>query len=118
MKPQLPLISAKVTLLPELTRGRGLIGRQYRPHIVLGPTDQRRPVVAEGNVLTESYLGVAFWSGPETLEPGEEATVEFVLAYWTDAPAAYAGVIAEATFTVREGGTIVGYGRVESRVDP
>ena len=94
----MPLVTAKVTLLPELTRGRRLTGSQYRPHIVLGPTDQRVPVFAEGNVLAEPYLGVAFWSGPETLEPGIEASVEFVLAYWTDAPAAYAEAVPGATF--------------------
>jgi hypothetical protein len=118
MEPRLPIVSAKVTLLPDLGGERGIGGAQYRPHIVLGPTSQRRAVVADGNTLVELYLGVVVVSGPQVLRPGEEASVDLALVYWANTPDAYAGVVLGVTFTVREGGNIVGYGRVESRVDP
>jgi hypothetical protein len=115
MEPQLPLVCAMVTLLPELTGSRRLSGRQYRPHIVLGPITQRHAVVASGNTLVEQYLGVIFWSGPEVLEPGESAAVWLALAYFSTGPEQYAGVVPGATFTVREGGQVVGYGEVRER---
>ena len=115
METPLPLVRAKVTLLPELASLRRIAGRQYRPHIVLGPITQRQAVIATGNVFVEPYLGVCFWSGPEVLLPGEPATVLLALAYFLDAPEQYTGVTAGATFTIREGATIVGYGEVQER---
>jgi hypothetical protein len=114
MNESLPSVSATVTLLPECGPRR-IQGRQYRPHIVLGPTSQRRAIVAEGNLLAEQYLGVVFWSGPDQLLPGVPAQVSLALAYFEDAPAQYAGVVPGAPFTLREGGSIVGFGVVNQR---
>jgi hypothetical protein len=114
MNDTLPSVSATVTLLPECGV-RGLKGQQYRPHIVIGPTSQREAHVAKGNVLTEQYLGVAFKDGPDELLPGVPAEVSFVLAYYCSAPDQYASVAPGAPFTLREGGSIVGYGIVKQR---
>ena len=60
-----PVAEARVTLLPELSRGRqGLAIGQYRPHIVLGPQSQRI-AVRDGNRIVENYLGVMFVGGPD-----------------------------------------------------
>jgi hypothetical protein len=114
MNDSLPSVSATVTLLPECGVRR-LQDQQYRPHIVIGPTSQREAHVAEGNVLTEQYLGVVFGAGPYELLPGVPAEVSFVLAYFPSAPDQYASVVPGAPFTLREGGSIVGYGIVKQR---
>lgn len=108
-----PVVEASVTLLPELARGRrGLGSGGYRPHIVMGPQTQR-VAIRDGNRFTENYLGVMFVGGPDTLEPGETADVKLALMYFPEYP--YDEVQPGATFTVREGPLIVGYGVVQSR---
>ncbi len=68
-----PVVRARVTLLPELSRGRGLLRTgQYRPHIVIGPQSQRAAIFG-GNVCAENYLGVMFVGGPEAIVPGESS---------------------------------------------
>ncbi len=115
MKTTVPLIEASVTLLPALAGTRVLAGRQYRPHIVIGPASQRIAFVAEGNRLTETYLGVCFWSGAEIIQPGETATLKLALMYYASPEDQYAAVLPGAEFTVREGGKVVGYGTVLRR---
>lgn len=116
----LPVIDADITLLPSAESGRQypLVrteGSHYRPHIVLGDPGQRKAVIV-GRTLVEEYLGVEVVHTQELIRPGDRARVEMRLAYW---PAlGYAGVIPGATFTIREGGTIVGFGTVVSRRDP
>lgn len=115
MKTSVPLIEASVTLLPALAGPRILADRQYRPHIVIGPTTQRVAVVAQGNRLTESYLGVTFWSGADKIEPGQTVVVKLALMYHSDSGEHYAAVLPGAEFTLREGGKVVGYGKVLRR---
>ena len=108
-----PVVQAQVTLLPELSRGRGLLANgQYRPHIVIGPQSQRAAICA-GNVCTENYLGVMFVGGPEAIAPGESSEVSLALMYFPEEP--YDEVTQGATFTIREGPLIVGFGVVLSR---
>ena len=108
-----PVVEAKFTLLLELSHGRrGLSTGQYRPHIVIGPESQR-VAVREGNRLTENYLGVIFVGGPDMMEPGDSANVKLALMYFPEYP--YDEVQPGATFTVREGPLIVGYGVIQSR---
>jgi hypothetical protein len=108
-----PVVQATVTLLDELTRGRrGLSIGAYRPHIVMGPQTQR-VAIRDGNRFTENYLGVMFVGGPDTLEPGDSADVRLALMYFPEYP--YEEVQPEATFTVREGSLVVGYGVIRSR---
>lgn len=108
-----PVVQATVTLLHELTRGRrGLSIGAYRPHIVMGPQTQR-VAIRDGNRFTENYLGVMFVGGPDTLEPGDSADVRLALMYFPEYP--YEEVQPGATFTVREGSLVVGYGVIRSR---
>ena len=107
-----PVLEAKFTLLPELSHGRqGLSSGKYRPHIVIGP-DSQRVAIREGDRFTETYLGVMFVGGPETMEPGDAANVKLALMYFPEYP--NEEVQPGATFTVREGPLIVGYGVIQS----
>src|SRR5882762_1259482 len=109
----IPVVQATVTLLRELARGRrGLSSGAYRPHIVMGPQTQR-VVFLDGNPFTENYLGVIFVGGPDTLEPGDTADVRLALMYFPEYP--YDEVQPGATFTLREGALVVGYGAIRSR---
>ena len=113
MSVTVPVAAAKLTLLPELSRGRRFLATgQYRPHIVIGPQSQRVAIL-DGNRLTENYLGVMFVGGPDKMEPGDTAEVKLALMYFPDYP--YHEVQPGATFTVREGPLIVGYGVILSR---
>ena len=87
---------------------------EYRPHIVIGPQSQRH-VVRSGNTITEEYLGVMLIEGPESMPPGGIAVVGLALMYFPENP--YRDVVPGATFTIREGPLIVGYGTVLSRSD-
>jgi hypothetical protein len=108
-----PVVEASVTLLPELAHGRRELGSGgYRPHIVMGPQTQR-VAIRDGNRLTENYLGVMFVAGPDAIEPGDTAHVKLALMYFPEYP--YEEVQPGATFTVREGPLIVGYGVIQSR---
>jgi hypothetical protein len=109
MKFAAPTVRASVTLLPEVNAPKFVSSGKYRPHIVLGPITQRTAIM-EGRTLVETYIGVAFVGGPEKLHPGETAEVELALMYYPHS--IYDGVKNGATFTVREGATIVGYGKV------
>lgn len=108
-----PVVQTRVTLLPELSRGRRLLTTgQYRPHIVIGPQSQRAPI-CKGNICTEKYLGVMFVGGPDAINPGESSEVSLALMYFPEE--SYDEVIPGATFTIREGPLIVGFGVVLSR---
>jgi hypothetical protein len=113
MPSTIPVVEATVTLLPELSHERrGLSTGLYRPHIVMGPQSQHLPI-RDGNRLSETYLGVMFVGGPETMQPGDTADVKLALMYYPEYP--YDEVQPGATFTVREGSLVVGHGVIRSR---
>jgi translation elongation factor EF-Tu-like GTPase len=108
-------IEAEVTFLPESEGGRrvlpaSLSGGGYMPHLVVGDPNQRRAITI-GNEVQETYLGVSFVSGPEKVEPGEAFLAELLLMYWPHP--VYESLVPSATFTIREGAQVVGYGRVK-----
>ncbi|MDB0520961.1 hypothetical protein [Ralstonia solanacearum] len=113
-----PFIEATLTFIPSGEDGRSqlnmtLNGLVYRPHIVVGNPAQREAIVGQGNVLLETYHGVAFAKGPEHIEPNVPCHVQMMLLYW---PAVnYDSVVPGATFTLREGGRIVAFGEVTKR---
>lgn len=110
---RVPVIRAQVTLLAELSHGRrGLQTGGYRPHIVLGPTSLREALRA-GNRIIEEYLGVMFVGGPESMDPGETSEVTLALMYFPELQ--YDGVEPGASFTIREGPNVVGFGTVLKR---
>ena len=97
----IPIITASVTLLSSLARGRmGLQAGTYRPHLV----------VDGDGVVDEHYMGVAFVGGPQALAPGESAEVQLALVYFPNVD--YRSLHAGCTFSIREGGTTVGRGTV------
>ncbi len=113
-------IEAEITFLPESEGGRtmppGILSSGvYRPHLVAGDPNQRRAVV-EGNEIRELYLGVAFLSGPENIELGKSFSAELALIYYPNP--IYDALIPDATFTIREGARIIGYGRVRRIIAP
>jgi hypothetical protein len=110
----IPTILASLTASPELERGRNTLWRAYRPHIVIGPPDQRQ-AKKEGNTLIERYQGVVILDEFLKIEPGETVEVTLALMYYEEPDVLYENVVPGATFTVREGPTIVGYGAVLSR---
>jgi hypothetical protein len=83
---------------------------------VIGDPGQRAPVTS-GGVIVEKYLGVQFCSQDIVIHPGETARVTMLLMYYPEAPAVYAAVQPGATFTLREGGAVVGYGTIVTRTD-
>jgi hypothetical protein len=113
-----PFIETTLTFIPSGEGGRPqldmkLNGLAYRPHIVIGKPAQREAIVGQGNVLLETYYGVAFAMGPERVEPNVPCQVRMMQVYWPDVT--YGPVVPGATFTLREGGTVVGFGEVTGR---
>jgi hypothetical protein len=68
-----------------------------------------------GGAYTEKYLGVMFVGGPKALAPGESSDVGLALMGFPEEP--YSEVTSGATFTIREGPLIVGFGVVLSRAE-
>lgn len=118
-----PSIEAEVTFIPKSEGGREMIptvsGCHYRPHIVVGDPSQRQAIVSEGfiegmyldNIIQETYLGIAFQSGPENIEFNKPFLAELVLMYYPRP--VYDSLVPGATFTIREGAQIVGFGTVK-----
>ena len=85
------------------------------PHIVVGDPSQREAKTS-GNTITEHYLGVLVTDAPDEMAPGATAEITLCLMYWPDEN--YGEVLPGATFTVREGPTVVGFGRVLTEITP
>ena len=85
----------------------------YRPHIVIQDPATRSPKVDANGLSTEDYLGVQFIGGPKSPEFNRQHRYTLRLMYHPTVD--YTAVVDGATFTVREGGRIVGYGTVVSR---
>ena len=114
---ELARIDAEVIFIPAPEGGRmtpplliASSSGSYRPHIVVGDAQQRQAITV-GNVIQETYLGVAFLSGPEKVECGEPVLAELALIYYPHPE--YDSLVPGATFTIREGSKIVGYGQVK-----
>jgi hypothetical protein len=101
-------VRAQVTLLPELKRGRSWSAGAYRPHLLVGDPSDRTPTPS-GSALADAYLGVEFRGSKGEIAPGQSIEVELVLLY---DGINYGALVPGATFTVREGPTVVGYGAV------
>jgi hypothetical protein len=117
-----PHLQLELTFLSPSEGGRDTpppqIGRapgKYRPHIVIGDPNQRRPIVV-GNQGQETYLGVIFVSGPDEVRVGEPIEAAAELMYYPLRE--HDAVVPRTTFTLREGSRIVGYGRVKNVVFP
>ena len=107
-------IRANVTFLTEEQGGRkqpAWNSRTFRTHVVVGDPGQREVKTAEdGRTLTEQYLDVCFDGDGEEITQGVEHEVLLVLANYRAIE--YEKLVPGATFTLRGGGRIDGYGRV------
>ena len=110
-----PSVRALVTMLPELEHPRWPNRALYMPHIVIGDPSQREAKMS-GNTITEQYLGVLVTDAPDEMAPGCTAELTLCLMYWPDEK--YSEVLPDATFTVREGPKIVGFGKVLTAMTP
>jgi translation elongation factor EF-Tu-like GTPase len=115
------MITAEVVFLRGDEGGRSrppIFDRQhkYMPHIVIQSRDVRRSQTDPDGVNREPYQGVAFLEGSSNYTPGEAGHFVLELMYYPDV--SYADVLPGATFTVREGGKVVGHGVVLSRTEP
>lgn len=93
-----PRVSVAVTFLSSEQGGRSQKANdspRYRPHLVVGNPEQRVPLTDGSGTGIEDYLGVQF-----TGDGRELPRVD------------YSALSAGATFTVREGGRVIGFGRV------
>ena len=113
-KANLPRAECLITFIPESEGGRSfpphLSGDVYRPHLVIGDPTQRHAVLAEGNRLTEEYLGIAFHQGPANASIGAEMKALLTLMYYPRL--SYEELKPGITFTIREGPRIVAFGSV------
>jgi hypothetical protein len=113
---ELARIEAEVTFIPASEGGRlnpPLLlwsGGSYRPHIVVGDPKQRRAITV-GNEIRETYLGVAFLSGPDKVEAGEPFLAGLALIFYPHP--SYDSLAPGVTFTIREGAKVVGFGEVK-----
>jgi hypothetical protein len=82
------------------------------PHMVVGDPSQSRVKVGAGNRIAEEYLGVLIKDAPDELTPGSSAELTLVFMYWPEEN--YSSVRPGATFTLREGPKIVGFGEIIS----
>ena len=116
-----PIITAEIVFLRGDEGGRSrppTFDRQHRymPHVVIQSRDVRRSRTDADGVNREPYEGVAFVDGPSNYIAGEVGLFMLDLMYY---PAvSYADVQPGATFTVREGGKVVGHGAVLGRTEP
>lgn len=112
----LPAIEAEVTFIPKTEGGREtlpplhLLDSYYRSHIVVGDIYQRQAVLI-GNEIQETYLGVQFQPTAEKLGFNEPFKAELTLIYYPHP--IYESLVSGATFTIREGAQIVGFGKVK-----
>jgi hypothetical protein len=110
----LPRIECAIAFLKAEEGGRSvppiLLGRSYRPHLVVGDPGRREAIVDEYGRGAEDYLGVAFEKGPANVTLGEEIVATLVLMFYPHPT--YDKLTPGAAFTVREGLKVVGHGTV------
>jgi translation elongation factor EF-Tu-like GTPase len=114
----IPSFEAEVTFIPKSEGGRTTppvlgLDYSYRPHIVLGDPNQRE-TITDGYSITEPYIGVAFRLIRGDLGFNEPIVAELVLIY--PLPEYETTLVRGTTFTIREGGRIVGYGAITKSV--
>ncbi|MBC7528771.1 MAG: hypothetical protein H7308_14650 [Chthonomonadaceae bacterium] len=110
----LPFIIAEITFHPREGEINPTVSgaryEGYMPHLVVQSPEVRQAAV-ENNEITDEHLGVRIVDSPFKYRLGESAWFTLVLLYEVN----YNALIPEATFTVREGPIIVGYGKVLAR---
>lgn len=114
-----PIIEVEATFLSHEAGGRRVVpsvgSGRYMPHLVV-QSPEVRTAITEGRTLVEDYLGVAFVAGLEPVVAGQPG--RFIVELICHPAINYDALEVEATFTIREGGRIVGYGAVVQRTQP
>lgn len=111
-----PTVTAEVTFLTANEGGRRtapVLTPQYRPHIVVQSPSIRHAVADDDAINREPYLGICFLDAPSDFRLGHSAAVILELMYHPRVD--YSEIRPGATFPIREGGRVVGHGRVISR---
>lgn len=114
--PLVPTIDAAVTFLGPDEGGRRQCAHDddsYRPHVVVGDREQREAIYDDRGQSAEDYLGVEFSGDGRELPPGVAHNVTMRLTYHPQVD--YDRLCVGATFTIREGRRIVGFGEVRAR---
>lgn len=113
------LIEAKVTFLSAGDGGRDHPAKNsslYRAYLVVSDPNRRVACKAgENRTLTEDYLAVSFSGEGGPMLPNQPYDVRILLIFYPHP--AYGALVSGATFTIREGPKIVGYGRVAKGVN-
>lgn len=108
-------LTVKVKFFSSINGGRSILPPDllssggYRPHLVVGNLDTKESTAALNNTIQEDYLGIVFISQEEVLIPEKEVIAKVKKVY---CDVDYSKLISGATFTIREGGSIVGNGCV------
>ena len=108
-------LKVKVKFFSEENGGRQLLPEDllsigtYRPHFVVGNPEQKEALVDENNTSQENYLGIVFISQAGTIKAGKEIEAVITTVY---PEVDYSSLVSGATFTIREGKSIVGNGEV------
>jgi hypothetical protein len=115
-----PTIQALVTFRAATEGGRRTPphnSSEYRPHIVVGDPAQKLALLGPDNrTVVEDYLGVCFDGDGSPLDFGRAHDLRLRLIYFPQVD--YSALVPGATFTIREGGTIVGSGIVRAYEPP
>jgi hypothetical protein len=88
----------------------------YPPHIIIQPHNMTAGSMIPADVPGDAYKGVRIFGGPKNYELGTEVTVSMDLMYHPKV--SYEAVVPPEAFVVVEGGRIVGWGRIITRIDP
>jgi hypothetical protein len=83
--------------------------RLYRPHLVVGDPNQKHTKYSEKHSCIENYLGVVFIEQSDKLVADKEILVTVLKPY---EGVDYSELVSGVTFTIREGGKVVGNGIV------
>ena len=112
-----PIANARVTFIATTAGGRETIPTlnqmpYYRPHIVVQDSSIRQATYDDAGISNEHYMGVEFVAGPESADFEMPVRCKLRFTYYPRVD--YTTACKGATFTVREGGRIVGYGTLDS----
>lgn len=104
-----------VTFLSEANGGRKappvLNGGIFRPGTVIGDPSQRRAILDEHNHDTQAHFGITFESGPRVVPRDAEFIATAFLTFYPGVD--YKEYVPGATFTMREGHKVVGFGTIK-----
>jgi len=114
-----PRIIAEIIMLPQADggRSRGINidnNARYMPHLVVDDRSNRTAKTEVNGVLTEHYMGVLFEPAQSSTDP-LSGSGRYPLRLMYHPNVDYNSLLAGTTFTVREGGRIVGHGIVIQR---